>query len=416
MRVRPTIFFSGLGSLAAEKYVRFLNGVILKKTLLLNLKNFPTIPNSLRPTPTSSIASADVEIDIARLFHHYYIDKHGKRPPEPDLAQFEPARFITNDNRFRFIGDGFGDYPAAKQAGSNQLGQAFFRWFLHDHCGITYFAHMHKFLNRNLQRGFGNLKLNRVSDGDVPDYICAKNTSQVCIGEAKGRYSSIGFHTKEFQKWRDQFNRIAVVGQNGIPITIKGYIVGTRFATEIHPKVQSAIYVEDPETRGERSLSDNERAEMSARIIRLHYARIVEKMNMPLLAAALESGAQMPDELQPRAAVWEFLLDVEKVPKRYVGGYWQKDAGPPPIQIEDGKIVQRFIDPFRLNADGATFVGIEESIFKQIASVGRRGNVEYLDITQFPDPGPFYSSISTLRDGSMIAPIDFFRPVDMLEY
>ncbi|TVU89665.1 hypothetical protein [Vreelandella titanicae] len=388
----------------------------MKREFDLKLKDFPTIPNSLRKNATKNFAKSSVDIDIARLFHHYYIDKHGKCPPSPDLSQFEPAMFLTNENAFRFSGSGFGNYPAAKQAGSNQLGQALFRWFLHDHCGITYFAHMHNCLNRSVHRGFGQIKINRVDDGDVPDYLCAKNTNQICIGEAKGRYRSIGFRTKEFDNWRNQFNRIEVVDKGGAKISVKGYIIGSRFATEKSPRVRSTIFAEDPATPGERGLSEMESDFIRKGIVSLHYARIVEKMNMPLLAAALESGSQISDELRPRATVWEFQLGIDNLPKRYVGGYWPKANGFLPFRIENGKPVHNPSDPFRLDSEDPTFIGIEESIFKQVAALARSNDNAGINVSQYPDPGPFYSAISTLRDGSIVAPSEFFIPVDVVEY
>jgi hypothetical protein len=388
----------------------------LKKHLKLNLNKFPIVPNSLRDDPKIDKARKEVEVDIARVFHHYYLDKFGKRPPSPDPAQFEPVEFLVEEDGFRFTGAGYGDYPAAKNSGSNQLGQAFMRWFLHDHCGVTYFAHMHKYLNRKLHRGFGNLRINRILDGDVPDYVCARNTRSICIGEAKGRYSSISFGNKEFQTWRDQFKRIEISDDSAIPVATKGYIVATRFATEAHPRVQSAIYAEDPLTPGEREMDTLDDPEIAIGVIRYHYARLTEKLNMNLLSAALDTGSQIPSQLQQSAVVWELQLTPEGMPKRYVGGYWFNGTGPPPWRTEGDKIIHSPTNPFLLNSEGSTFLGLEESIFMQIASLARNGSDTEFSIRQFPDPGPYYSAISTLRDGSIIAPAEFMQPVDAIQY
>ena len=96
-------------------------GGFLRKSIRFELNKFPVVPDSLRDDPKLDKAKSSVEIDVGRLFHHYYIDKFGKRPPSPDLAQFEPSQFFVEEEEFRFIGEGYGNNPAAKQAGSNQL-------------------------------------------------------------------------------------------------------------------------------------------------------------------------------------------------------------------------------------------------------------------------------------------------------
>jgi len=251
--------------------------------------------------------------------------------------------------------------------------------------------------------------------GDAPDYVCARNTQQIFIAEAKGRYSSVSFKNREFEKWRDQFSRIEVLGTSGQAIATKGYIIASRFATEMHPRVHSTIYAEDPLTPGYSDLEIYEDHEFGKGVIRHHYARITEKMNMRLLSAALESGSQVASELQLSATVWELQIAPKGMPRRFVGGYWF--GGSIPLwKIEDEKIFHNPSDPFSLNSEEATFFGVEESIFRQIASIARSSDDAAFDISQFPDPGPFYSAVSTLRDGSLVAPAEFLVPVQTIQY
>lgn len=68
-------------------------------------------------------------------------------------------------------------------------------------------------------------------------------------------------------------------------------------------------------------------------------------------------------------------------------------------------------DPFRLDYGGGTFYGVEENIFEQVTTMARRGAFAAGEIDQFEYTEPFYSAISTLRDGSIIAPIEFLTPI-----
>ena len=54
---------------------------------------------------------------------------------------------------------------------------------------------------------------------------------------------------------------------------------------------------------------------------------------------------------------------------------------------------------------------IEETIFKQIMTMTRIGPRMEEPIRQFENPAPFYSAISTLRDGTLISPVEFLRPI-----
>jgi hypothetical protein len=44
------------------------------KEIRLLLNEFQTIPHSLRAIPAVDAPVGDVRIDVARLYHHYYLD------------------------------------------------------------------------------------------------------------------------------------------------------------------------------------------------------------------------------------------------------------------------------------------------------------------------------------------------------
>src|SRR6185437_10937951 len=96
-----------------------------------------------------------------------------------------------------------------------ELGQAFCRWLLYDHLNITFFAHIGEIMDRDLSGQLRQCRLERKKDGDLPDYLCTDDAYGVYLAEAKGRYTSIGFKTKEFQGWRNQFDRICFKNELG---------------------------------------------------------------------------------------------------------------------------------------------------------------------------------------------------------
>lgn len=385
----------------------------MNRSINLALNNFPTTPNSLRADPAIDEPKDTCRCDLARLFHHYYIDTYGRRPPKPDLAQFEYIDFIANCDDFRFVGDGIGASTSSRRNTSTALGQAFCRWFLHEHLSITYFAHIDKVLNRSLHRGFGNLRLVRKRKGDVPDYVCAKNVNRIYLAEAKGRYSSVSFANREFEKWRKQFSRVEILDGTQ-PLSVKGFIVGTRFVTEENqPTLKSGIFAEDPKSPGERSLSDNSAGAIGSVIVAEHYTSIFQKLDQTLIATALASGTTVPEQLQLKATAWQFQLDILEG-MRFIGGYWPPLKGTLPFTIENNQIVTQSGDPFRLDTGRGTFFGLEENIFRQVVAMARFGLHQAAEVQTIDDIAPFYSAISLLRDGSIIGPAELFIPIDLI--
>jgi len=187
----------------------------MKKSINLRLNRFPAVPYSLRDASTN-LASPAIDIELANLFHHYYLDTFDCTPPSPDPAQFEAVQFLSRDHDFRFLGRGFGTSTQARRNRSSELGQAMCRMFLHDHLGIKYFAHISNFLPSNLPRALANYKVKKIRQGDAPDYLCARNEQEIFLAEAKGRYESINFSGKAFDQWRQQFETVEILDPSGI--------------------------------------------------------------------------------------------------------------------------------------------------------------------------------------------------------
>jgi hypothetical protein len=80
----------------------------MEKIVALALNRFPVVPHSLREVPQANAARGEFAVPLASLYHHYYLDSHGKVPPNPDPAQFEHLQFLLPSNDFRVQGDGIG--------------------------------------------------------------------------------------------------------------------------------------------------------------------------------------------------------------------------------------------------------------------------------------------------------------------
>jgi hypothetical protein len=386
----------------------------MDKTLKLALNKYAVVPHTLRDDPKKNQAAPSVKVGLANLYHHYYLDSFGRVPPNPDPVQFEHTHFLLPCQDFRFQGSGLGVSPAIRRHRSNELGQAFCRWFLYEHFNITYFAHVESVLNRQLHRAFEGFKLQRSSSGDTPDYFCAESATHVYLAEAKGRYSAIGFKNKEFSIWRSQFQRVVFLDAAGIPRSIKGHIVATRFATEESgSRLQSGIWAEDPESPGEPQTEGDGTTELGSAVVSAHYSTIAVKLSQPLLASALATGVPLPEEVRILGVAWRVLAG-PLAGRRFVGGYFGLDNGAPIARKVNEGIVFDRPDPLRLDRPNATFFGLEESIFRQVVGLARSGPRFATQLSFFEQTDFFYSGFSVLRDGSALGPLDFFAPEEGL--
>jgi hypothetical protein len=388
----------------------------MRKIVSLALNKYASVPPSLREDAAKNAPIREIEVDPARLFHHYYLDTRGFAPPKPDPAQFEHLALFLPSAELRVRGDGFGIGTAFRRSTSNQVGQAFCRWFLYEHLNITHFAHIEAVLNRKAHPKFGGHAVSRVQKGDGPDYLCAENNFTVYLAEAKGRTDSISFGSADFKKWRKQFDRVAVKDQAGNLCSVKGHIVATRFATEADSdRVKSRLLAEDPASPGEAPL--RETPDLGASVIALHYSDIAAKIRQPILATSLALGVTVPDEIQFPAMAWEFVgPPLHK--KRFVGGYFSRNRGADPLQIklDGGQIAFLNNNPLRLDVSPAAFFGLEESIFRGICAIARNGDQQASQLPQLSDVPFFDSAASVLRDGSILAPIHYFNPLGLQIY
>lgn len=378
----------------------------MNKTIKFGLNNFLTVPHKLRAFPNVDVPDTEFIVDLSRLYHHYYTDFWGVNAIDPNYINFEYLRFLDNCRDFRFLEARVSTSVGQKRTISNLIGQAFCRYFLYEFCGITFFAHMDKVLNKELHPAFNGMKIRRVLVGDTPDYLCAKSVTKPFIAEAKGRFDNINFNSEEFAHWREQFQRIRIYDRNNIPKRVKGYIVGTKFTTtENRPTNMSKVMAEDPETSGDEMLNENENG-LGLGCISIHYSRIISKLGLQLLSSSLEDGFVVPEDLVYNLPVWECNYPPLKG-ERFIGGYYS-DIQPQFQQLNDGHAIL-YHNILKLGIPSPSFFGIRESTFKTLRSVCL-GNWNLLaEIKEMTDTEFRPSNLSWLRDGSITGALDFFE-------
>lgn len=386
----------------------------MEKKLKLALNKYDPTPDSLRLDPSSNAPVDVITVNLANLFHHYYLDSFGTAPPDPDPTKFEPTHFLLPCDEFRFAGNGYGISPAIRRHRSNELGQALCRQFLYEHLGLTYFAHVEGLLGRQLFRPFPGCRLEREEAGDTPDYLCAGSSVIPYLAEAKGRYSAISFANREFQTWRQQFSRVIFKDASGHPRRVKGHIVATRFATEEDSqRLRSTLFAEDPSSPGRLPLLEDTGAVLVRAIRAQHYSRIATKLRQPLLASALATGIALTSQLRVAAIAWR-VVQGPLEGHRFVGGYFGPEGGSAPWQKTDDGFAFDPFAAFRLDSPSFTFFGLEESVFRQVVAQAREGEERDVGVQPFERTEFFYSGFSVLRDGSALGPLEFFVPAERI--
>ena len=204
--------------------------------------------------------------------------------------------------------------------------------------------------------------------------------------------------------------------KSGIAQSIKGHIVATRYATENDTdRVKSTIFAEDPKSPGRVPIDIDFSSELARDVLATHYSNVVRKLRQPVLASSLASGVRMPDELRVNGIAWR--VDLGPLPIiNFIGGYFGIDGPNPRAYEVDGRVVFDRPDPLRLNAPGFTFFGVEESILRRVTGLARGEVARNTETTPFEPTDFFYSGFSVLRDGTALAPLEFFEPVEQVTF
>jgi len=180
----------------------------MERSVEFRLNNVSPTPASLRLRPHVDAPASETTVNLGNLFLQYYFDSYGTAAPKPDPSRFEYLDLVSAATDFRFHAHVTSASKVKRRSLATEIGQAFCRLMLAEHFAITHFAHLDEVMGKSAHGAFGGMRVERVCPGDVPDYLCARIAAGPFIAEAKGRFSSIGFHSAAFNNWRTQFTRI----------------------------------------------------------------------------------------------------------------------------------------------------------------------------------------------------------------
>ncbi len=390
----------------------------MQKSVKLAINDFPNVPPSLQSSKDPATSVDQITVELADLYHHYYLHNYDRVPPNPDPAHFEQIRYLMPCPEFRFQHGGQGANRTFKGNKSNELGEAFCRWFLDKHLDIHHVASIDSVRDHGALAQHGGVSVESDPDvvGNGPDFFCVESDGSISLAEAKGSRHAVGFTTKEFQTWRDQFNRVRVLDAHGQPMSVKGYIVAMRWAhQEDGANIFTKLSAEDPKTPGERPFVDESRG-FAAAVKSIHYAGSLRKLRQPVLSTALAHGLLIPDELQFQVVVWQSVLPQLKG-LRFVGGYFPSDPeGGLPYSIHEGKIIMQHKDPLRLDIGSGTFFGIAEHVFDRLVATARFGPAVINELRLMDRVATGYSGASLLKDGHVLGPVELFYPAEVLTF
>lgn len=372
------------------------------RVIQLSLNKFLPIPTALVDSAGGAVKS--VEVPIKELRHHYYLAKYGS---DPDDGVFEYLKFITKGLDWRMTGDGIGTDKESRGNVSNELGKAFARWFMSKYLGYNYFCDFSTAMKMSIAGG--GHEWSRREPGDLPDYVCGEDENGVSLLEAKGRYSSVSFTSKEFEGFRNQIARARLCDAAGNELAVKGFISVARWATENKPNIQSTLFVEDPWTEGRRG---GEYPRSAGRSMVLgHYITALERLQLPVLADSLRLSRALPAQgNRERRGIWVCRTGPLQG-RRFVGGI-----------IPDSRYALNWSRYYRgwshdpdVLLPQSEFFGVDRGTFDGLVRAARANHMDSPGIEPVDVPEAL-GAISLFRDGSVLGPVGYFERVGVTEY
>jgi hypothetical protein len=108
----------------------------MNKTIRFVLNDFPCVPHRLRKIAAIDAATDTFVVDLARLYHHYFVDNFDAKTTLLH-SNFEYLNQLSETRDFRFLDNSIGRNKYKKRSISSELGQASCRYFLYEFCSVN---------------------------------------------------------------------------------------------------------------------------------------------------------------------------------------------------------------------------------------------------------------------------------------
>ena len=361
--------------------------------------------------------SSVVNLNLKAACHQGFIDLNALVPKTNPFFD-ELSEKLTDDEEFRFKPPGLANDAEAKKGLSWRYGRIIARGILDQHFGYRWFPRIEN-LMKSPMNGW---RAEKKGKGDTPDWLATKR-GDAAVAEAKGVSRTITPKSKVLTKWRTQVQNVRIFKGSELR-KVGGWIVAPRWVMA-GERNKPVLYIEDPDTDGEREILGDELESIELLAGQVHTAQNLTRLGERLLAQKVmaESGI---GERMPRASVllWRCLVpSLERL--RFMGRMicepnacmplpYQFLLGSMPLD-EYRKLVERYLPLFlRESQRGMIFDGLELRVLKEFlhGSIPPRydgdGDAPTLELDRWED-------VSLLSDGSLLAPAELMVPDGYVE-
>ncbi|MEA5403221.1 hypothetical protein VB776_09870 [Arcicella sp. DC2W] len=339
----------------------------MNRTIDIEFNKFPPTPQANLLDKTTNNYAKSLDINLLKLTALYKIEEFDDFSMPTCCTEYPALKYLLpSTDLFKFQIGHPGKGKDSRKENSRVLGQTLCRYFNSEYLDAPYMANISDFIGRKLGNEFNNVRIERKSSGDTPDFIAASNSKSIFLSEAKGRRRIVPFTDNDFDKWREQFDRISIFSST-TEQSLKGYIFEVAIANENNKLSNSKILVEDPYTSGERFESNEDLFNLTKFG---HYKRVLQKMGLQFIGDAIiyteklnESKYSFPTFTSKKSNKEYVGIFTPNFPFMFDFPFWEFGIR------EYNQVIKRH---------SQHFFGIEKTIFKNLISIAR-GDKEYLN-------------------------------------
>lgn len=362
----------------------------MDRVIDVEFNKFPPKPPSKLVDVITNDLRKELEIDLLKLASTFRKEEFGDDSKPPSYDVYPALHYLLpSTNLFKFSGGQPGHTKDARNNNSRILGQCISRYFINEYLDTEYVANVSEFIGKQLNKNFNNVKIERKSKGDTPDFISAKDSATIFLTEAKGRRRLFTFDDPDFDDWRKQFERISIKSGN-TEISLKGYIILCCIANEENAISNSKLLIEDPITSGTTFQYEDNLFDL---IKCGHYKNILSKMKLGFIGNSLIYKDNLRN-IKPRLPIFTSQI----TNKEYVG-------------VFSSRFHDKYFDyPFYKTPDfyyylssiSDYFYGIDRHVFQYLIEIAR-GDYNYLNNLKLNNIELLFNESSIeFKDGTII--------------